>query len=911
MEFKKNRTIITSVVSFISFQKSERIKSKLLQQNSFKIINLWVLFYLFFLSANVFAAAFECNPAFYQVIDKDLKVLSPSGNYTLIGTSQDTYNAMGWNVNDNYLYALGHRKSTWKYHLLKIGDDGVAQDLGVPLRVGDNYRLDWYRGNMYAADMVGNDLYVRHQYQNTNRLIKIDVTAKTYEEVNFSGALPDKVADITYINNAFWGVEAETLYKWDLGTTTITATQVTGLPSSSPSSPQHYGASWTDNQHNLYVSNNNGGIYRIDGYDTSNPVAVLVSDSEATNKNDGASCPNAAAPFKADLKLSKSVNPTTTQVGETVTFTLIVTNDGPYLTTGVEVTDNLPSGYTYVTNSISSNAGATGAIITTDDSDTSALKWSIDRLDDGESVNLTFDAVVNSKTHLENVAEITASNQPDSDSTPNNSVATEDDYATATVAIDTDGDGIADVDDLDDDNDGISDNMESGGNNPDADNDGDGIPAYLDNDDNDDTVGDTDNAIEPGYDNDGDGIPNHLDLDSDDDGIPDAVEAQPTNGYQGNDGDVSDDVDANGVPPYELTTSPQDTDGDGTPDYLDTDSDNDGLLDKDESGLSNDMTGTDNDGDGIDDGIKASYKDPDGIVCDDGEDKIELKNEDADSSDVDYRSVEADLGVEKSVYPANAGPGDTVVFEIKVTNHGPSNATGVKVSDQLPSGYTYVSDDGGGAYSSSTGVWTIGNLANGASATLQITATVNASGDRKNTATVSGEQGDPKSDNNSGNAEITYEAEADLGIEKSVSPANAGPGDTVVFEIKVTNHGPNDATGVKVSDQLPSGYTYVSDDGGGAYASSTGVWTIGNLANGARATLQITATVNASGDRKNTATVSGEQGDPKSDNNSADAEITDESEPITDVPTLSEWGRIFAMGLMLLAALYFRRRARA
>jgi len=84
-------------------------------------------------------------------------------------------------------------------------------------------------------------------------------------------------------------------------------------------------------------------------------------------------------------------------------------------------------------------------------------------------------------------------------------------------------------------------------------------------------------------DTDEDGIRDHLDLDSDNDGIPDNVEAQPTSGTPGY-VVPSGTVDANGLDTaYNGTglTAP-DRDGDGTPDYLDSDSDNDGYTDCEE-----------------------------------------------------------------------------------------------------------------------------------------------------------------------------------------------------------------------------------------------------------------------------------------------------------------------------------------
>ncbi len=130
---------------------------------------------------------------------------------------------------------------------------------------------------------------------------------------------------------------------------------------------------------------------------------------------------------------------------------------------------------------------------------------------------------------------------------------------------DTDGDGVDDKCDLDSDNDGIIDSEEGTA------------------------------------DDDGDGIKNYLDLDSDNDGIPDAIEANggvaPTN-YSSSTGRIGgSDSDGDGIMNAvdDGSTSKlinYDTDGDGHKDYVDLDSDNDGIVDLIEVG------GADSDGDG-------------------------------------------------------------------------------------------------------------------------------------------------------------------------------------------------------------------------------------------------------------------------------------------------------------------------
>jgi uncharacterized repeat protein (TIGR01451 family) len=113
----------------------------------------------------------------------------------------------------------------------------------------------------------------------------------------------------------------------------------------------------------------------------------------------------------------------------------------------------------------------------------------------------------------------------------------------------------------------------------------------------------------------------------------------------------------------------------------------------------------------------------------------------------------ADLGVVKTIDNAIPNIGSNVVFTIIVTNYGIGNATNVKVTDLLPSGYSFVSASPSvGTYVSATGVWTIGSLASDTSATLTITATVLATGNYTNTATATANETDPTSANNTATA---------------------------------------------------------------------------------------------------------------------------------------------------------------
>jgi hypothetical protein len=163
--------------------------------------------------------------------------------------------------------------------------------------------------------------------------------------------------------------------------------------------------------------------------------------------------------------------------------------------------------------------------------------------------------------------------------------------------IDSDGDGVADLLDVDDDNDGIPDIEEAGFkdySNGKSTMDRTSSTTWVDANSN--GINDyIDAMITAGTyslaDNDGDGVKDYLDLDSDNDSLFDVDEANLANG----DGDINGDGKGDGADTdgdgllnlYDNSTNygttvrayAQDTDGNGTADYLDLDSNDDGVYD--------------------------------------------------------------------------------------------------------------------------------------------------------------------------------------------------------------------------------------------------------------------------------------------------------------------------------------------
>ena len=98
----------------------------------------------------------------------------------------------------------------------------------------------------------------------------------------------------------------------------------------------------------------------------------------------------------------------------------------------------------------------------------------------------------------------------------------------------------------------------------------------------------------------------------------------------------------------------------------------------------------------------------------------------ADIVPIEILTASADIGVTTEVDNATPRELDTINYTITVTNSGPDNSVGIKITDQIPNGLTYLDNNPSqGSYDADESVWSVGDIANGASATLVVTVRVN------------------------------------------------------------------------------------------------------------------------------------------------------------------------------------------
>ncbi|WP_066972667.1 DUF11 domain-containing protein [Methanobrevibacter filiformis] len=222
--------------------------------------------------------------------------------------------------------------------------------------------------------------------------------------------------------------------------------------------------------------------------------------------------------------------------------------------------------------------------------------------------------------------------------------------------------------------------------------------------------------------------------------------------------------------------------------------------------------------------------------------------------------------------------GDNIVYTITVTNYGSSNATGVLVTDKLNSAMlSFVGSSADrGSYNSNTGIWTIGGLGAGETATLNITATIISNGTLLNIANLTMDQNNTNTGNGTSNSTVIVTNYVNVSVVKVSNATGAvNIGDNITYTITVTNHGTGNATGVLVTDKLNSAMlSFVGSSADrGSYNSNTGIWTIGGLGAGETVVLNITTTIIGRGTLTNTANLIVDQNNTDNGNGTANSTI--------------------------------------
>jgi uncharacterized repeat protein (TIGR01451 family) len=257
--------------------------------------------------------------------------------------------------------------------------------------------------------------------------------------------------------------------------------------------------------------------------------------------------------------------------------------------------------------------------------------------------------------------------------------------------------------------------------------------------------------------------------------------------------------------------------------------------------------------------------------------------------DTDALGARSELSITKT-HTGSLVPGSPVVYSIVARNAGPSNVTGVTVTDTL-SGvlsngtWTCAATIGSSCAPSGTGNIndTISLAANGTS-TYTLTATINpaATGMLTNTATITGPlvPTDTNGDDNTAIDTGVLTPVADLAIAKTDRATNQVAGTATEYTIVVSNNGPSSVIGARVADAVPailSGATWTCVASLGSTCTATGAGNIADtidLAAGGTATYTLTALIDptAIGTISNTATVVAPTGvsDPVGNNTATD-----------------------------------------
>lgn len=280
--------------------------------------------------------------------------------------------------------------------------------------------------------------------------------------------------------------------------------------------------------------------------------------------------------------------------------------------------------------------------------------------------------------------------------------------------------------------------------------------------------------------------------------------------------------------------------------------------------------------------------------------------------------TESDLSIVKDDGALESIPGGTVVYTITATNAGGLEETAT-VTDTFPPELTCSWTCSASAGSSCTAAGT-GDISD--SVTLAAAGTVTytancaidpaATGTLVNTASIASTLGsttDPDPTNDSSTDTNTLTPVSDLSIVADTTPNPAEVGDELMINVTVSNAGPSDATAVMVSTTLPAGLTFQSTAGCVEDPTGVPVCTLGTVPAGGDAMFTIVATATEPGEQTTELAVSSASTDPTpGDATTTDSVVVEVAPSVLEIPTLSQWGQLVMVLLLMGGAGWTLRR---
>lgn len=160
---------------------------------------------------------------------------------------------------------------------------------------------------------------------------------------------------------------------------------------------------------------------------------------------------------------------------------------------------------------------------------------------------------------------------------------------------------------------------------------------------------------------------------------------------------------------------------------------------------------------------------------------------------------------------------------------------------------------------------------------------------------------------------LNTSAQANLGITGISGPGSITANSTVTYAIGVNNSGPQAATNVVLTLNLPSGVSLLNSSSPCQGSTGQITCTLGTLANGAATSLSINLLWDTVGTQNLSASVTSDLPHSSTSNNTASDPVTAQIAPadIADTPTLPQWAAM-ALGCLLLinmARLQAKRRS--